>query len=332
MSETKERRRWRRRRAPASLAGLKRRMVTPEGIALDITLASRGARIGALALDLLIIGMVMIAATVAMVYLAGSFQGFARKIEGGPGSGAMQLVAIVWVLFMFFLRSAYFLFFELGPRGATPGKRLTGIRVAARDGGRLTAEMVIARNLLRDIELFLPVIFILSAGVESSAGWLAATAWFGIFLLFPCFNRDVLRAGDVIAGSWVLERPRRKLQQAMTARGEMREAKRAWWKWRRGAAEDESPVIAAEPAYRFDEAELAVYGEYELQTLERVLREGRQASIEPVYHAISGKIGRNDGWNDERAFLEAYYTQLRARLESNMRMGRRKADKFSEEG
>lgn len=83
--------------------------------------------------------------------------------------------------------------------------------------------------------------------------------------------------------------------------------------------------------YQFSEGELAVYGEYELQALERVLRERRSESIETVYQTISAKIGRTDGWNDERAFLEDYYTQLRARLEAGMRMGRRKADKFSGE-
>jgi hypothetical protein len=34
------------------------------------------------------------------------------------------------------------------------------------------------------------------------------------------------------------------------------------------------------------------------------------------------------GGGDERLFLECYYTQLRARLEAGMRMGKRKADKF----
>ena len=173
--------------------------------------------------------------------------------------------------------------------------------------------MVIARNLLRDIELFLPLVLLASGGMESGAAWLAATGWFLIFMLFPLFNRDGLRAGDIVAGSWVLERPRQKLEAAMSVpHAPMRT--------------DE----ARRPRYRFDEAELSIYGEYELQALERVLRERRRESIESVYQTIAGKIGRNDGWNDERAFLEAYYTQLRARLEAGMRMGRRKADKFSD--
>ncbi len=45
------------------------------------------------------------------------------------------------------LRTFWFIGFELGARAATPGKRLMGIRVVARDGGRLTADAVVARNL-----------------------------------------------------------------------------------------------------------------------------------------------------------------------------------------
>ena len=281
-------------------------LVTPEGIAVPVTVASRGARAGALMLDLTFIFLLILGSTLLLLYIAGGAAQTLRQVESNSAVGhALQFLLIVWIIVMFLFRNAYFLYFELGPRGATPGKRIAGIRIAARDGGRLTAEMVIARNLLRDIELFLPIVFLSSAGVESGAAWLAATGWLLIFLFFPMFNRDALRAGDVIAGSWVVERPRQKLEAAMS--------------------------VAQRARYAFSEAELAVYGEFELQALERVLRERRHESIESVYQTISAKIGRSDGWNDERAFLEDYYTQLRARLEAGMRMGRRKADKFSRE-
>ena len=48
-----------------------------------------------------------------------------------------------------------------------------------------------------------------------------------------------------------------------------------------------------------------------------------------VAETICAKIGWSAGQGDERAFLEAYYTQLRARLERDMRFGKRKADKYS---
>ena len=300
-------------------------LITPEGIAIPITLASRGARFGALVVDFIVIIVLVVLIRIAILYIADGV-GSAIKRAGlvGPGASAFQFLVILWVLSTFALFNGYFLFFELGPRGATPGKRITGIRIAARDGGRLTAEMVIARNLLRNIELFLPLAFLLGAGVESAPAWLAATGWFLIFMLFPVFNRDRLRAGDVIAGTWVLERPKRKLEAVLSAANATAGPPRS-----RG---DEDAFGAPPREYRFTDGELAVYGEYELQALERVLREGRTQAIEAVYRTISEKIGRNDGWSDESRFLECYYTQLRARLEAGMRMGRRKADKHAGEG
>lgn len=288
-----------------------RTLVTPEGIAVPVAVASRGARAGALALDLIFIVLIMIGGSMALLYMAGGALGM-RAADKGVAGHVFQFLAIVWIIAMFLLRNAYFLYFELGPRGATPGKRIAGIRIAARDGGRLTAEMVLARNLLRDIEILLPIAFIAGAGADSGLAWLTAAAWFAIFLLFPYFNRDALRAGDVIAGTWVLERPRHKLEAALTGR------------------RHEADTLPAS-SYAFSEAELAVYGEFELQALERVLRDRKNTSLDQVYQTIAAKIGRNDGWGDERAFLEAYYAQLRARLEAGMRMGRRKSDKYSGE-
>ncbi|HVR90488.1 MAG TPA: RDD family protein [Novosphingobium sp.] len=290
-------------------------MVTPEGIAVPIILASRGSRFGALMLDLMLIVAAMTVTTLLLIWIAGGMFNLDQQQADGSALGhALQFLFILWVAAMFLFRNAYFLYFELGPRGATPGKRATGIRIAARDGGRLSAEMVIARNLLRDIELFLPLVFLMSAsgGGDMGAAGIAATAWFLIFALFPCFNKDRLRAGDLIAGSWVLEAPKRKLEAAMS----LGQAARA-------------TSTATGVAYRFGEAELAIYGEYELQTLERVLREGRPEALAAVRDAICAKVGWNTGVGDEHAFLEAYYTQLRARLEGQMRFGKRKPDKHA---
>jgi len=297
-------------------SGRDRVLITPEGIALPITLASRGARAGALVLDLAIIGFLQIAMTIALIAIAGGSAGLFSKLEDGSAiASALEFLFVIWIVAMFLFRNAYFLYFELGARGATPGKRMTGIRIASRDGGRLSVEMVIARNLLRDIELFLPIVFISSAsgGGNANAAGIAAAAWFLVFALFPFWNRDRLRAGDIIAGTWVVEKPHRKLAAAMSASD--------------SAINGDTP--RPEDTYRFSDEELDVYGEYELQTLENILRENRTKSLSAVHRAIASKIGRNDGIEDERAFLDAYYTQLRARLEVNMRMGHRKADKHA---
>ncbi|MFN3423997.1 MAG: RDD family protein [Novosphingobium meiothermophilum] len=303
-------------RSPSSTR--QRVIVSPEGVPLHFTLASRGARAAALFIDLAMIVGAMVGATMILAKLA---DGIGLNITGGgsPAGRAAEAIAVVWIVALFLFRNAWFLFFELGPRGATPGKRICGIRVAARargaGGGQLTTEAVIARNLVRDIELFLPLLFFITAAVEGEDTDLAALAgllWFGIFAFFPFFNRDRLRCGDVIAGTWVIEVPRPRLQQALSI----------------SEAAGGHPTEAGS-GYRFTEVELAVYGEYELQALERVLRDKRAEAIRDVAEAIGRKIGRSSGSGDERAFLEAYYAQLRARLETGMRFGRRKADKHS---
>lgn len=278
-------------------------MVTPEGIALPLTLASRSARFAALMLDLIGIGVAMIVTTLLLVWLAGGVANLDQARGGGAAGRALEFLMVVWLAAMFLFRNAWFLAFELGPRGATPGKRATGIRVASRDGDRLSAERIIARNLLRDIELFMPLVFLMGAsgGDAMGAAGLAALAWFLIFALMPCFNRDRLRAGDIVAGTWVVEAPRRALA---------------------------AQIAVSASATAFSAEDLGHYGEHELQMLEKVLREDREAALAAVHEAICRKLGREPRAGEERAFLQAYYTALRARLESGMRMGLRKPDKF----
>lgn len=289
-------------------------LITPEGVALPVRIASRGARAGALILDFILIHGLMLALTLLLLYLAFGVLGldWSGGANGRP-TAALEFLAVLWIILMFLFRNAYFLFFELGARGATPGKRMAGLRIASRDGGRLKVEAVIARNLLRDIELFLPVVLI--AGAQNGDAGLAGTvgaAWFALFLLFPLFNRDGLRAGDIVAGTWVLEAPRARLVEVLAV-GD--------------GAQGRSTLTGAD--YRFSDAELSVYGEYELQTLERILRDKRDETLVAVAETIRGKIGWTGGQGDERAFLEAFYAQLRAKLERDMRFGKRKADKNS---
>lgn len=288
------------RRDPSRRA---RTLVTPEGLSLPLTVGSKGARAGALLLDIMILMVGTIVILLLMAALGSSlFDLQDADVESSP---VLQAVIVGIILLMFLSRYGYFLWFELGPRAATPGKRLVGLRVAARDGGRLTAEMVIARNLLRDVEVFLPMYFLLGGGQGAGVAGLAAFVWLAIFLLFPLFNRDALRAGDIVAGTWVVEARQAKLQQAMSL------------------APDRSTL------YRFGEAELSVYGEHELQVLEGVLRQRRPESLREVAEAITNKIGWQLGHGDEREFLEAFYAALRGHLEGRMRFGQRKADKFS---
>ena len=283
-----------------------RALTTPEGLAMPVMLAGRGARVAALAIDL---GIIFFGFIAVLVVLGGIGLGVV-DLESSSASPALELVAVLLLIAFFLSRYAYFLVFELGPRGATPGKRAVGIRVAARAvggrSGRLSAEAVIARNLVRDAELFLPLIWVtVGLSGEMGAAGAAAAVWLLVFALFPFFNRDNLRAGDLVAGTWVIESRRPKLPGAMSV-GTDRSAD-----------------------YRFDEDALATYGEHELQVLERVLREDRPEALRQVTETICAKFGWTAGSGDEREFLEAFYAALRARLERDMRFGRRKKDKFS---
>lgn len=307
--------------AATSLRGLTNRpkqeryLVTPEGIEIPIMLASKGSRLGALILDFIIFFVVVYAFLFVVLIMAGGVVDTVTPETMEGATGAFEFLYILFVLFLFFMRYGYFMALELGPRSATWGKRIVGIRVAARGGGRLTPEAVIARNLLRDIELFMPLVFVLLAptGEWGSYG-IAGAVWFAIFMLFPFFNKDNLRAGDIIAGTWVVEAPRTKLAETMSTSGA-------------AATSGSSTVTGAR--YEFGEAELSVYGEHELQVLERLLREDKDDALGPVHETICRKIGWDPGAGDERAFLEAFYAQLRAKLEGDMRFGKRKADKFA---
>ena len=294
---------------------LDRVMVSPEGVPLNVTIAAAGARAGALALDIVIILSLIFCVTIACLLL---LWGFGVAFDGNfeNANGPLGVLAVFWIIAVFLFRNAYFLYFELGDRAATWGKRAVGIRVAARDGGRLTAEAVIARNIVRDVELFLPLVFMMSAGADNTASsftnW-AGLIWVGLFLLFPLFNKDRLRGGDLIAGTWVIQNAKKGLGDIVAPTAATQ-------------AEDASNPTSR---YQFSDEDLSVYGEYELQTLENVLRTGNEEALETVAASICQKIGWQPGSGDERVFLEAYYTALRAKLERGMRFGKRRKDKYS---
>ena len=177
-----------------------RSLVTPEGVDLTLRIADAGQRFGALLLDLIFMVVTLILVTIILGVAA---------IAGGPRFVAAPV--IIWLIGFFLLRNCYFIIMEMGPRAATFGKRIVGLRVVARNGGRLTADAVIARNLMREIELYLPISFLIfnsSQGLADTAAWLFGVGWTFIFAFFPLFNRDRLRVGDLLAGTWVIRTPK----------------------------------------------------------------------------------------------------------------------------
>ncbi len=273
-------------------------VVTPEGVPLRLPVAAAGDRLGALLLDLLLVALLLALLVVPLALLAAS-----RSLDS-------DLVAAAALLAVFLLRAFYFSFFELAWQGQTPGKRRLGIRAVDARGGPLTAEAVIARNLTRELELFLPLsaLFAPASLLPGASGWmvLVPLGWMLVFGFLPLFNRDRLRVGDLVAGTVVIRTPRAVLLEDLTTR--------------------------ARPSHAFTEAQLDVYGVYELQVLEGVLRgagqPGHAESVRTVAERIRQKLAWEGPSGGDEAFLRAFYAALRGRLERRLLFGKRRMNKF----
>ena len=279
--------------ASSAVQGLRRSFITPEGVDLKLELGSAGARAGAFMIDAMIIVTILVVITIALGFL----------FIGGGG----EPIAVLWLIGFFVLRNGWFILFEMGGRGATPGKRLMGLRVVARDGARLTGAAVVARNAMREIEVFLPLSFLGAQTAEGTADTflvIFSLLWSGIFLFFPLFNRDRLRVGDIVAGTWVVQSHRAKLS---------------------------SDLVGTAPVARrtFPEAALNLYGIYELQTLEEVLRNERPEAVQTVARIIREKAGLPDD-GDDYGFLSDYYAALCTKLEAGLMVGRRRENKLEQ--
>ena len=289
----------RRARAPDGrlASGPRRRaLITPEGVDLELVVGEGGERATAFILDALFMVGALLALTLILLLV-----GAALHLNL-----VTQLLTIVWLLGFFCVRNLYFIGFELGPRAATPGKRIVGLRVASRSGARLTADAVIARNAMREIEIYLPLSFLIvrPEGIDAVIA-VAGLVWGAVFAFFPLFNRDRLRVGDMAAGTWVVRSPRPRLGADLTA-----------------------PRSADVKAFAFTPAQLDAYGVKELQVLETVLRRNNAATVNDVARRIRQKIGWIAPPSESNGdFLDAYYVALRAHLETGLLFGRRRRDK-----
>ena len=293
--------------APAAPADRARRtVVSPEGVAFPVELAGRGERFVAFLIDAAIIGAAIVVLALLTFFALGPWL--------APG----WLDAFV-LLASFLLRSFYFMAFELRWRGATPGKRALGLRVIDNAGGALRTDAVVVRNLTREAEIFLPLSLVGAADTVDVGGWIVALTllWVLVLAAWPLFNRDRMRVGDMIGGSWVINAPKATLLRDLVD----------------APSPASQATTAAAPAYAFTDRQLDVYGIYELQVLEDVLRQSgpqARASQREVYDRISRRIDwqpPTDKPVNAQAFLQAFYTAQRARLESQMLLGNRRARK-----
>jgi uncharacterized RDD family membrane protein YckC len=141
---------------------------TPEGIMIELRPAGLTSRFYAFLLDWLIrIGILYAVALVAAAM-------------GGLG------IALMLILF-FALEWLYPVMFELSRWGATPGKRVLGLKVVMDSGLPVTPAASFTRNLLRVAD-FLPLLY-------------------GFALASMLIRKDFKRLGDIAAATLVVYQP-----------------------------------------------------------------------------------------------------------------------------
>lgn len=274
------------------------RIVGPEGTALEFPLAGYAERVGALVADFVFMNILLVVVLLAML---------AMGLMAGSLGLALGIVA------MFAVRHGYFLFFETWLSGSTPGKRMAGLRVVSRDGGRLRTEAILARNLMRDLEMFVPLALLTAPeALIGAAPWylrLGSALWAVVISAAPLYTKERVRAGDLLGGTLVVRIPKPALGT--------------------------DPSLTAQLRVVFTREQLGVYGEHELETLAAVLRDvernGAEADVlRPIALTIQRRIGFEgaEPASQPLAFLRAFYKAQRAALEERLVLGHRKKDKF----
>lgn len=274
-------------------------LIPPEGVSIGFELASLGARFGAVILDLILTWLAILLLVLALGWL-----------------GLLPKTALfaLFVILTFFVGVPYYVLSELIWNGRTLGKRIVGIMVISADSRALGAHQVVARNLLKDVEFFAPLGLVLQWNYTASAqSWIVAVillVWTLFVVIYPVRNTRKQRLGDVVAGTLVIVKPKAILL-------------------------DDLALTEAQDGFVFDQAQLDIYGSYELQTLEAILRDPSKsqlhaAELEKVAKAIARRIGYPEQaiGAAPRAFLMAFYREQRERLESRLLFGERRQDKF----
>lgn len=149
-------------------------METPEGIALQLTVAGPGVRGLAFLVDLLIRGVVQL-----LLALLFGVLGIA-----GYGLFTISMFAMEWF---------YPVLFEVFWDGQTPGKRLMEIKVVNDNATPVTWSSSVVRNLFRVVD-FMPLLYITG-------------------LVSLCVNSQFKRVGDLAAGTLVIYNSPRKPMQ-----------------------------------------------------------------------------------------------------------------------
>jgi uncharacterized RDD family membrane protein YckC len=277
----------------------------PEGVPLHFEIAGLGARFGAQLIDIVL----TLGFALAVVLIISLLQ-----LGVGP-----SLVGIGALLF-FFVRVPYYVAAELVWNGQTIGKRISALRVISGNGRSLSAHQIVARNLMKEMEIFLPGMYALVAADFGLIEGFLVVAWIATLIAVPVLNKRRQRIGDIVAETIVVHQPPALLEPdlAATARA--------------------TPVSQR---FVFLPHQLEHYGRFELQVLEKLLHgaerrrnanehERYRADLAVVADRIRAKIGYGERVDplEREAFLRAFYVAQRGHLEQRQLFGDVRADKF----
>jgi uncharacterized RDD family membrane protein YckC len=277
-----------------------RTIISPEGLPLRLNLAGRSERVASLFADYVII----FSLNILIVGLP------LRLFEAD-----YDLVTSVTLFAAFIVNNVYFIWHELTRQGVTPGKAMNKLRVINRKGGELSPYAIVARNIIRQAELFMPLLLLFGDETENPLITVALPiAWLIGITLLPLWNKDRLRMGDIIAGTMVIVTPKPVLLPELADRGKLEK-----------------------PAHLFTKEQLGVYGNYELQVLEEILRKSSKGRRMKALKTVAAKIARKIDYplppnlDPEQclSFLKDFYAAERRELEEGRLYGRVKTNKFT---
>jgi uncharacterized RDD family membrane protein YckC len=120
-----------------------------DNVPLELPIAGVGSRVLAGFLDYLAVGAIATAWLVLSVIATGAV------MAANPTAGFVVLALAF--LGVFLIEYGYFAGFEMGTGGQTPGKMALGLLVVTRQGARASRGALLARNLVRTIDLLVGV-------------------------------------------------------------------------------------------------------------------------------------------------------------------------------
>ena len=276
-------------------------LTPPEGVPLDFPLATTGQRIGAQLTDF---GVTLFVAILIVVLAAYSFNIFSSWLT------------IIAALTFFIIRVPYYILTELAWNGRTLAKRWFGLRVISVDGRSLTPHQVVTRNLMKEVEFFAPLTYVLLGSYVHWSIFTIALLWIVVLLIVPWRSKRNQRIGDIVANTVVIIDPKPLLVRDLTHANKSADR------------------------FIFTTRHLDNYGNFELQVLERVLRappaRGKSARrkeeeyLTDIVQRIVKKISYPETIlkADRLEFLNSFYAAQRAHLENRKLFGDARDDKF----